>query len=106
MDEFPFEAQKHLIFFTLYFLQPAHIYLLEDGLELWQAVISNAPTLNPDLLTLYNNLFALLERASETLETCLAITRSYILIDSQNFLQVSFVKNIIEKSSFNILVKI
>ena len=68
--------------------QAAHVYLLEDGLELWLTVAKNMQYMNQELLQIYKNIPVLLERASETLPTCLSITRMYLLIDAKAFLQV------------------
>ena len=40
--------------------QPAHVYLLEDALELWEMTLHCAPTATPDLLALFNNMPSLL----------------------------------------------
>ncbi|XP_057306163.1 importin-11-like [Hydractinia symbiolongicarpus] len=61
--------------------QPAHVYLLEDGLELWLTMLRYSKELTVDMLQLYKNLQVLFERASETLDSCLAITKSYLLLD-------------------------
>lgn len=36
--------------------EPAHVYLLEDALELWLAIIETSPTADPALLQLAHNL--------------------------------------------------
>ena len=40
--------------------QEPHVYLLEDGLELWQVTLHNSPAITPELLQLYNNMPPLL----------------------------------------------
>ena len=40
--------------------QPQHVYLVEDGLELWQVTLLNAPSITPGLLDLYKNMPELL----------------------------------------------
>lgn len=42
--------------------QELHVYLLEDGLELWLAVLENSATMSHDLLRLFRNMPPLLGR--------------------------------------------
>ena len=42
--------------------QPQHVYLVEDGLELWHVTLLNAPSATPGLLDLYKNMPELLGR--------------------------------------------
>ena len=42
--------------------QPHHVYLIEDGLELWHVTLLNAPAITPELLDLYKNMPDLLGR--------------------------------------------
>ncbi|KAL8203828.1 UNVERIFIED_CONTAM: Importin-11 [Gekko kuhli] len=42
--------------------QPPHVYLLEDGLELWLVTLENSPCLTPELLRIFQNMSALLDR--------------------------------------------
>lgn len=67
--------------------QDAHIYLLEDGLELWLSVMETSDHMTQDLLTLYQNIPPLLERATETFDVCVAITKLYLVIDANAFLE-------------------
>uniref|UniRef100_A0A673H6J0 Importin-11 n=1 Tax=Sinocyclocheilus rhinocerous TaxID=307959 RepID=A0A673H6J0_9TELE len=41
--------------------QPPHVYLLEDGLELWLVTLENSPAITPELLRIFQNMSALLE---------------------------------------------
>uniref|UniRef100_A0A8C8S0D0 Importin-11 n=1 Tax=Pelusios castaneus TaxID=367368 RepID=A0A8C8S0D0_9SAUR len=68
--------------------QPPHVYLLEDGLELWLVTLENSPCLTPELLRIFQNMSALLELSSENLRTCFKIINAYILLSSSEFLQV------------------
>ncbi|KAK2150064.1 hypothetical protein LSH36_425g01002 [Paralvinella palmiformis] len=64
-----------------------HVYLYEDGLDLWYNTIICTPTLTPQLLELYTNMSPLLELGSETLKTCLEITEAYVLLAPAEFIQ-------------------
>lgn len=43
--------------------QPPHVYLLEDGLDLWWAILENTTVCSPTLLNIASNLIALLGNA-------------------------------------------
>ncbi|KAM6364377.1 importin-11-like [Pluvialis apricaria] len=68
--------------------QPPHVYLLEDGLELWLVTLENSPCLTPELLRIFQNMFALLELSSENLKNCFKIINAYIFLSSSEFLQM------------------
>ncbi|TFK15706.1 cAMP-specific 3',5'-cyclic phosphodiesterase 4D-like [Platysternon megacephalum] len=68
--------------------QPPHVYLLEDGLELWLVTLENSPCLTPELLRIFQNMSALLELSSENLRNCFKIINAYIFLSSSEFLQV------------------
>ncbi|XP_010073518.1 PREDICTED: importin-11-like, partial [Pterocles gutturalis] len=68
--------------------QPPHVYLLEDGLELWLVTLENSPCLTPELLTIFQNMSALLELSSEYLKNCFKIINAYIFLSSSEFLQM------------------
>uniref|UniRef100_A0A8C0GCD8 Importin-11 n=1 Tax=Chelonoidis abingdonii TaxID=106734 RepID=A0A8C0GCD8_CHEAB len=68
--------------------QPPHVYLLEDGLELWLVTLENSPCLTPELLRIFQNMSALLELSSENLRTCFKIINAYIFLSPSEFLQV------------------
>lgn len=67
--------------------QEPHVYLLEDGLELWYVTLINAPGLSPELLKLFDNMPALLEISTENLRVCLKIIQCYVLLGSRDFMQ-------------------
>ncbi|XP_068690161.1 importin-11-like [Montipora foliosa] len=67
--------------------QPQHVYLMEDGLDLWHNVLMNASRITPELLHLFVNMPALLDFGSENLRMCFAIIESYALLDEKEFLQ-------------------
>ncbi|KAG8516137.1 Importin-11, partial [Galemys pyrenaicus] len=67
--------------------QPPHVYLLEDGLELWLVTLENSPCITPELLRIFQNMSPLLELSSENLRTCFKIINGYIFLSSSEFLQ-------------------
>ncbi|XP_046727082.1 importin-11 isoform X1 [Silurus meridionalis] len=67
--------------------QPPHVYLLEDGLELWLVTLENSPALTPELLRIFQNMSALLEMSTENVQNCFQITNSYIYLSATDFLQ-------------------
>ncbi|POI35563.1 hypothetical protein CIB84_000686 [Bambusicola thoracicus] len=67
--------------------QPPHVYLLEDGLELWLVTLENSPCLTPELLRIFQNMSALLELSSENLKNCFKIINAYVFLSSTEFLQ-------------------
>ena len=40
--------------------EPAHVYLLEDGLDLWLAVLENSPEMTPEMLILCENILPII----------------------------------------------
>ncbi|XP_049837055.1 importin-11 isoform X1 [Schistocerca gregaria] len=67
--------------------QDCHVYLMEDGLELWLAVLENTATASPDLLQLFRNMPPLLESSSENLRTCYYIIQASVLLGPEQFLK-------------------
>ncbi|KAM7391440.1 hypothetical protein PAMP_022129 [Pampus punctatissimus] len=68
--------------------QPPHVYLLEDGLELWLVTLENSPAITPELLRIFQNMSALMELSSENMRTCFQIVNAYIYLSATEFLQV------------------
>jgi len=66
--------------------QPAHVYLLEDALALWQAMIESLSHANPQVLQLLDNMPQLLELGSENLIICCDILKAYIYLCPDEFL--------------------
>ncbi|KAJ1807625.1 hypothetical protein LPJ75_004760, partial [Coemansia sp. RSA 2598] len=60
---------------------PAHVYLIEDGLELWLALIRNGTALDPSMSQLAKSIPSLLQYSTETLKKVLKIIESCVLID-------------------------
>uniref|UniRef100_A0AAY4AM47 Importin-11 n=1 Tax=Denticeps clupeoides TaxID=299321 RepID=A0AAY4AM47_9TELE len=67
--------------------QPPHVYLLEDGLELWLVTLENSSAITPELLRIFQNMSALLELSSENLRTCFQIINAYTYLSASEFLQ-------------------
>nr|XP_057925549.1 importin-11 isoform X1 [Doryrhamphus excisus] len=67
--------------------QPPHVYLLEDGLELWYVTLENSPAITPELLRIFQNMSALLELSSENVRTCFQIISAYLYLSPTEFLQ-------------------
>ncbi|KAJ2613433.1 hypothetical protein H4S08_002205 [Coemansia sp. RSA 1365] len=61
--------------------QPAHVYLIEDGIDLWLMLIRNATGLSPGLITLLPLVSRLIQYSSETLRKVLKVVEGYILVD-------------------------
>ncbi|KAK5002808.1 hypothetical protein LTR28_010956, partial [Elasticomyces elasticus] len=73
------------------------IYLLEDALELWEAILVQTPSgsISSDLLGLAPYLFAMFELGSENLRKALAITESYILLAPSDMLSDDMRKRLV-----------
>lgn len=71
------------------------VYLLEDALDLWAAIIQQTPSADPapsvDLLSLSSSLLPLLTLGTESLRQTLDIIESYILLSPTSMLSPSFV---------------
>ena len=64
---------------------PMSVYLLEDGLELWLAVLHNTKEMTNDLFSLAKNIGPLLELGSENMTTMAYILQAYILLSPHQF---------------------
>lgn len=67
------------------------LYLLEDALELWGAIVAQTPTesTSQDLLDLVQYLFPIYELGSENLRKSLEITESYLVLAPEYMLSSS-----------------
>ncbi|EFN85422.1 Importin-11 [Harpegnathos saltator] len=65
--------------------QEGHVYLLDDGLELWLALLENSPAPTPGILGLFRNMPALLDQSADNLRLCLYIIQAYVLLSPQDF---------------------
>ncbi|XP_043593041.1 importin-11 isoform X1 [Bombus pyrosoma] len=66
--------------------QNCHVYLLEDGLRLWLALLQNAAAPTLAIMELAKNLPAVLEKSFEHLKLCLYIVQAYVILSPQEFL--------------------
>ena len=69
---------------------PASVYLLEDGLELWNITVQNSVQMTPDMLKLFENIKPLLDRDTDIWKLCLEIIDSYVVLDAYQLFQVFF----------------
>ena len=62
--------------------------LLEDGLQLWLAVLRNAPTMSPELMALFPNIPRIIASMGfEHLQPCARLLEAYVLLGGAEFLQ-------------------
>ncbi|XP_022824484.1 importin-11 isoform X1 [Spodoptera litura] len=69
--------------------EPAHVYLLEDALELWLAVLETSQAPDPVTLQLAENLYPILEQSSEHLRIVVYIMQAYTLLCPEEFLSAA-----------------
>ncbi|KAI9481257.1 MAG: armadillo-type protein [Benjaminiella poitrasii] len=67
----------------------AHIYLLEDSLDLWWTLLQTTPHSSSDIMSLLPAGLELLDYDTENLRKVLKIIESYILLDPETTLQHS-----------------
>ncbi|KAI1609016.1 armadillo-type protein [Exophiala viscosa] len=70
----------------------AIVYLLEEALDLWTAIIQQTPSdqASPELLTLSHSLLPLLDIGSELLRQIFEIVESYIMLSPTTILEPKF----------------
>lgn len=68
--------------------QASYVYLLEDGLELWLAILENSTAMTQELMQLFRNMPPLLENNIENLRTCFYIIQANILLAPEEFLKI------------------
>jgi hypothetical protein len=66
------------------------VYLLEDGLELWNITVQNSLQMTPDLINLFANIKPLLDRDTDIWKLCLEIIDSYVVLGPKELFQVIF----------------
>jgi hypothetical protein len=63
------------------------LYTLEDGLNLWLAILRGLAAPHPPLLALYPNCVRVIERDFEFLQICMHITESQILLTGKGMVE-------------------
>ena len=64
------------------------VYLLEDGLALWLATLSQLGQLSDPMLHLFKNVPPLMQMSYENSQTIMKIIEEYIILGNVNFLKV------------------
>ncbi|XP_021891017.1 importin-11 [Carica papaya] len=67
---------------------PDEINLLEDGMLLWEATLSHAPTMVPQLLACFSCLVEIIERSFDHLQVAVSIIESYVILGGREFLSM------------------
>ncbi|KXS11401.1 ARM repeat-containing protein [Gonapodya prolifera JEL478] len=67
--------------------EPQHVYLLEDGLDLWLATTQNTSSCDANLMGLIPQALRLLDYDGESSKKALKIFETYAVLDPANFLQ-------------------
>lgn len=65
------------------FFKETLVYLLDEALELWTAIIQQSPTPSPDILALLPSVFPILQSGTDSAPQALQIVESYILLAPQ-----------------------
>ncbi|CAG0880159.1 unnamed protein product [Cyprideis torosa] len=65
----------------------AHVYMMEDALNLWLEIVHNVQDCSPDLLKLYEYALPILECGGESLRPVLVLSLGYILLCPETFLK-------------------
>ncbi|XP_041361999.1 importin-11-like isoform X2 [Gigantopelta aegis] len=68
--------------------QDPHVYLMEDGLDLWLITLHYSPTVTENLLKLFTNIPPVLDLGTENLRVCLKLIEAYLLLCPQEFMQL------------------
>nr|KAJ3421434.1 Importin-11 [Polyrhizophydium stewartii] len=69
--------------------KPGHLYLIEEGLELWLVTVQNAPAATPELVALVPYATHLITFGSENLKRVLHIVEAYVVLDPLAVLQAN-----------------
>jgi hypothetical protein len=79
------------------------VYLLEDGIDLWTAILQQTPTTNPqpsaELLGLATSLIPLAELGSDSFRSVLELLESYILLSPQTILSTNILEPLLRALS-------
>lgn len=63
-----------------------HVYMIDEGLELWLKTIQHCRVPNENLVKLASNLIPIIESSSTYLRTCLHIIQAYVLLIPEFFM--------------------
>ncbi|KAG0325096.1 hypothetical protein BGZ99_001062 [Dissophora globulifera] len=69
--------------------QEAHVYLMDDGFELWLATLKTAQHPTDELLSLVPAAVALLSEGMDHMRTMLKILQSYLMLDAERTFQAA-----------------
>ncbi|KAF7825518.1 importin-11 isoform X1 [Senna tora] len=67
---------------------PDELNLLEDSMLLWEATLSHAPSMVPQLLSYFSRLADIMERSFDHLQVSVNIIEDYIILGGNEFLSV------------------
>ncbi|XP_031377534.1 importin-11 isoform X2 [Punica granatum] len=67
---------------------PDELNLLEDSMQLWEATISHAPSMAPQLLSYFPCLLEIMERSFDHLQVAANIIEGYIILGGSEFLSM------------------
>ena len=68
--------------------QEAHVYLMEDGFELWLATLKTASQSTDELMSLVPAAVSLLSEGMDHMRNMLKILQSYLMLDAERTFQV------------------
>ncbi|KAF8935479.1 hypothetical protein BGZ58_004972 [Dissophora ornata] len=69
--------------------QEAHVYLMDDGFELWLATLKTAQQSTDELLSLVPAAVSLLSEGMDHMRTMLKILQSYLMLDAERAFQAA-----------------
>ncbi|KAG0042504.1 hypothetical protein BGZ83_000388 [Gryganskiella cystojenkinii] len=69
--------------------QDAHIYLMDDGFDLWLATLKSSRESTEELISLVPAAVSLLSQGMDHMRTMLKILQSYLLLDAERTFQIS-----------------
>ncbi|GAU35098.1 hypothetical protein TSUD_162030 [Trifolium subterraneum] len=67
---------------------PDELNLLEDSMLLWEATLSQAPSMVPQLLSYFSRLVEIMERSFDHLQVAVNIIEDYIILGGNDFLSM------------------
>ncbi|XP_020409757.1 importin-11 isoform X1 [Prunus persica] len=67
---------------------PDELNLLEDSMLLWEATLSHAPSMVPQLLAYFPCVVKIMERSFDHLQIAVSITEDYIILGGSEFLSI------------------